>query len=1202
MATEAKEGILISNPNGSAAKLSVVSLSEIEVLDCISQGPISGLVDREYIYFGTTGNIGWTSYEERLYDNPPGATDARWLKSVYWNGVPVVNSANQYNYQRVSLATTNGEPNGELIYSITPELTISRGINERLRATVLKTIDGKDVPEGYDKDFTKYYRIYNPDCKAVIVNVKTPRISKTTPDGNVETTIVNYKISYRPIFTNGNKLWTGTSFNADGYSVPIPVSIEGKLQSPYIKSTTIPFSDGPKLEKDFIGWEIKIVRTTPESTSVYLSNQTYIDSITEVYNDTFCYPNVAMVRANFSAEFFSQIPERAFDVRLLKVKVPKNYDPIKKTYASSGPGTTNGFWNGEFADELQWTDNPAWCFYDLITNKRYGLGENIDESYVDKMSLYKIAQHCDILVPDGYGGVEPRFTCNLIIYSREEAYKVINDMASIFNGMTYYANSLIYVSQDSPKDPITYFTNENVENGDFVYQGTSKKSRNTVALVRYNDPKDFYKPAVEYVKDIEGIRKYGIRTIEFSAFGCTSRGQATRQGLWMLNSQLRETESVSFNTGLEGSYLKPGDVIGIYDKNRKSYKNSGRLVSISYPTVSSTKVVLDNEISVDVGKTYKFSLVTPSYYYDPSVTQNLNSGDESDIRKAIVQELSFNSTDVSVNSEGNSEITFNQIFNTTDYIVEKNAVWVICQDDTLDDVDNYVEYNKSIDKDYDLYRVIRISENDGKYQIGAIQYNKDKFDLIDKGLSFERSLATINKIPDPPSLIRIERFNSTDNSSYLKCYISSPSNRAGLSSYKVFAKRDENFSGSTVPDLEYLIDTVPVSENAFSSYYPLKAGKYYYRVYGYNDEAKIYSSSYIERNAEIDHNYPVKDIIIASLSLKDSPVPTATNQYSTLSLSPGEINPTFSWQAGIVDNAQPTNSLYYRVTYRPMATSSVMPSNQIYYEQTGLTNLESTFSFDINASLTGGPYKNYEVVVEAHDENFITSAGNIIAHYDSGNNYIPYKEDGWVKNPQGFTRVFVSGYINQALNLSSSTGIFGLSADSGKTTQYIDLNGGVCYLFGQNVINSGIIGGYIYASTGNFSNSDITGFNQLVACRMFSYNPVERFAYAPSIFSPFTPFNTGYTAISLFDNFEYQTILKNPNYRTGLPISNTVPIFATGLAHTLEVKNSVSFVNQRNYSNLVNVRLDNYSGTGNYRMVASETGRGDIILFTRKSS
>ena len=329
-----------------------------------------------------------------------------------------------------------------------------------------------------------------------------------------------------------------------------------------------------------MGWELKIVRQTKDSVSAARRNISNIDSITENYETRFAYPNSAIVSQKFNAEFFSQVPDRAFDTKLLKVNVPGNYNPITKNYESTGPSTTNGGWDGTFATQKQWTDNPAWCFYDLITSNRYGLGKYIPESYIDKWTLYEIGRVCDTLVSDGYGGVEPRFTCNLILTQREEAYKVINDMASVFRGLVYYANGSIYTTQDTEKEPIFLFTNANVEDGNFSYASSAKRNRHTVAIVRYNNKNDFYKPAVEYVEDFDAIRKYGINEIELTAFGCTSRGQALRFGRWALLSETMETETVSFVAGTEGAYLKPGDVFKICDSNRTSKRYGGRVKEV----------------------------------------------------------------------------------------------------------------------------------------------------------------------------------------------------------------------------------------------------------------------------------------------------------------------------------------------------------------------------------------------------------------------------------------------------------------------------------------------------------------------------------------------------------------------------------------------------------------------------------------------
>jgi hypothetical protein len=317
-----------------------------------------------------------------------------------------------------------------------------------------------------------------------------------------------------------------------------------------------------------------------------------------------------MVFSKFDARYFSDIPKRSYKVRLLKVKIPTNYDPISKTYS--------GAWNGQF--KVAWTDNPAWCFYDLLTNNRFGLGKYIDSNLTDKWSLYEIGQYCDQLVADGMGGLEPRFKCNLYIANKEEAYKVLNDMASLFNAIVYYSAGQITVSQDSLKDPIYIFNNSNVINGSFNYSDASKKARKTVAYVRYNDENNSYKPAIEYVENKDAILKYGIRETEITAFGCTSKNQARRAGRWILATENTETELIDFQVGLDGNYIKPGDIISIYDQYRKNQVYAGRTLELT-----SGSVVLDTPYNpynlnalTGVNSSFQFNVLVPTY--------NLNLG------------------------------------------------------------------------------------------------------------------------------------------------------------------------------------------------------------------------------------------------------------------------------------------------------------------------------------------------------------------------------------------------------------------------------------------------------------------------------------------------------------------------------------------------------------------------------------------------
>jgi len=494
MALEAQEGILLGTEysGSSLVHIYVLSQNTIETLDLLSEGQIEGLVSGKWNFSGNLGQTGWSHGTFTPYNIPTGYTGVQWLRSVYWNQLPVINDIGQFNFQDVDVSYTVGNPNGALLQAATNQQTISRTISERLYAGTSNA---------------KYYRILNQQCSSAVVNIRFPELSSADPNtGDINITDVAYSIFYRPIFSDPNDIVNFTSY--------ISEDVNGKVTNGYIRSTRLTFDTTMLANPNFMGWEIKIIRLTPDSVSSYVTNQSYVDSITEVYGNLFSYPKSAIVRSNFNAEYFSQVPSRAFDTKLLKVQIPGNYDPIMRTYAKTGFATTNGGWNGQFASGEQWTNNPAWCFYDLLTNTNYGLGKFVENFYVDKFTLYDIAQYCDVLVSNGLGGLEPRFESNVIINDRNDAYKIINDFASIFRGLVYYANGSIMTIQDSPKQETVTFTNANVKEGDFTYSTSSRKTRNTVAIVRYNDPFNFYQPALEYVEDFDGIRRYGVRETE----------------------------------------------------------------------------------------------------------------------------------------------------------------------------------------------------------------------------------------------------------------------------------------------------------------------------------------------------------------------------------------------------------------------------------------------------------------------------------------------------------------------------------------------------------------------------------------------------------------------------------------------------------------------------------------------------------------
>ncbi|NEK79288.1 MAG: host specificity protein J, partial [Xanthomonas perforans] len=298
-------------------------------------------------------------------------------------------------------------------------------------------------------------------------------------------------------------------------------------------------------------------------------------SMTEIIDAKLRYPNCALAALEVDAGQFQAIPTRAYRVLGRIVSVPSNYDPQARTYS--------GIWDGTM--KPAWTNNPAWVFYDLVTNGRFALGHRIPAAWVDRWRLYQIAQYCDQMVSDGQGGQEPRFTCNVYLQTRQDAYKMLQDMAAVFRGITYYAAGQVLASADMPQDPVYAFNQTNVIDGRFTYSGSARKVRHTVALVSWNDPDDFGRAKVETVEYRPGIARYGIQQVEVAAMGCTSRAQAQRIGLHILYTENLETETVTFGVGLEGAVPQPGDIIEVADPNRAGRRNGGRIKAAGLQSV-----------------------------------------------------------------------------------------------------------------------------------------------------------------------------------------------------------------------------------------------------------------------------------------------------------------------------------------------------------------------------------------------------------------------------------------------------------------------------------------------------------------------------------------------------------------------------------------------------------------------------------------
>jgi len=565
--------------------------------------------------------------------------------------------------------------------------------------------------------------------------------------------------------------------------------------------TKAPFAESFVIDltpfKPFSEYQIKIQRVDPSQGRHRDYDHTSpctLDTVEHRFTDKLAYPNSAFATMLFDAESFAKIPSRSYEVKGLKVKVPTNYFPRGEEGRAYGEydrnpssGADSGSyqnWDGNFRGdistfakghvnhELVWTDNPAWVFYDLVTNKRYGVGKYIDEAQVDKFELYKIARYCDELVADGKGGTEPRFTANVYIKESADALKVLKDITQIFRGMLYWLDGQIQFSQNRYQLPVYTFSKGNVTGG-FSYTSPRGEFRSNQIRVTWNDPQSMYKQAVEIVEDTNNILETGkVVSKDVVAFGATSRGQAHRFGKWSLFTEILESEAVAFQSSINAGFLKPGDVILIQDADRDVISNSGRLSSSS----STTGINLDRNVDLSSGNTFKLSIMYPqggAYLSNISATINDDTGNASVQnnyqRGDLVTHAKVDGTVVeittdaqarnAVDSTGNAlDLEWNansrvetQTISTTGSSVStvtvSSAFTSAPSADTMWAIREYDAAGDIVNGSAQQYVISEIKEDTNKlYTISALKYDSSKFDLVDRGYILDVGVDT-NKLP-----------------------------------------------------------------------------------------------------------------------------------------------------------------------------------------------------------------------------------------------------------------------------------------------------------------------------------------------------------------------------------------------------------------------------------------------------------------------
>lgn len=649
---------------------------------------------------------------------------ANGLQSIYLEETPLQNADGSLNFENVKVDFRNGTNDQEYIEGF-PAVENETAIDVELKSE------------------TPWVRAFsNLDLDAVRLRLKWgPLRTQNATNGDVSGVTIEYAIDLQ---IDGG-VWTEV----------LKTKISDKTSANYERAHRI---DLPRADS---GWLIRVRRLTPNSTSEYVSDKMYIAAVTEVIDAKLRYPNTALLGLQYDAETFGNVAKVAMDAKGRTLKVPTNYNPVTRQYI--------GMWDGTFKEA--YSNNPAWIYYDICTVDRYALGDRLTPLMVDKWSLYRLAQYCDQMVPDGLGGQEPRFTCNVYLQSAEGAFEILTKLAGVFRAITFWDGNSIICDADIPQDTYFTYTRANVIDGNFEYAGTRARDRHNVVKIAWDNPANHYKTEYEFVRDEKAIAEAGqVRILEIDAWGCTSRGQAQRAGWWALESEQLETRTVSFKVGLDGYIPLPGKVIEVADPLFAGRANGGRVSAISADRKS---ITLDRDDVVAVAG-----------------DRLIINGEDGKAQARIVQSIS------------GRVVTVTHEF---DAIATQN-VWVMDAQDLATM----------------KFRVISITQDEShQFSVTALQYNPAKFDAIDKGAYFDEvPISIVNpSLQDPVSDLTITSESRVDQGINVATMIVSWAQAKGAVKYQVEWRKDD---GSWIK--------LPITGNNSVEVPGIYAGQYQARV------------------------------------------------------------------------------------------------------------------------------------------------------------------------------------------------------------------------------------------------------------------------------------------------------------------------------------------------------------------------------------
>lgn len=522
--------------------------------------------------------------------------------------------------------------------------------------------------------------VSNLQLSAVRLRFGWPMLQKQEENGDVN----GYRIEYAiDVATDGGS-----------YQEMLTAAIDDKTTSLYERSHRI------NLPKATTGWQVRVRRLTPNANSARIADRMNIEALTEIIDAKLRYPNTALLYVEFDSKQFPNIPKISCAPRGRVIRVPDNYDPETRSYT--------GVWTGGF--KWAYSDNPAWVFYDILLAERFGLGDRIDSTQISESELYRIAQYCDQPVPDGRGGdgMEPRFTCNVYIQSREDAWTVLSDLAGIFRGMTYWGQNQMVALADMPRDMDFTYTRANVIDGKFTYSSASERTRYSTAMVSWSDPANHYADAIEAVFDSDLVRRYDVNQTELTAIGCTRQSEANRRGRWALLTNSKD-RTVTFSVGLDGMIPMPGHIVGVADQ-----MVAGRVIGGRISAVDGRKLKLDRKPGAKVGDRLIINL--PSGKAQARTVQAVNE-------RVVTVTTAY------------SEIPVPE------------SAWSIDADDLA----------------MQLYRVVGIADNgDNTFTINATEHDPNKYARIDTGARIDdRPISIIPPgVQAPPKNVTIDSYSS----------------------------------------------------------------------------------------------------------------------------------------------------------------------------------------------------------------------------------------------------------------------------------------------------------------------------------------------------------------------------------------------------------------------------------------------------------